>query len=118
MRKPFTVLAILAAMALMISANVGQTFAGAGQGNPLAATAGHAVTDSGLGNLRYHSGGSVQTGTHHTYAVYWGSSFSANYKTIINAYFGNVAADSGKTSNVYYSDTQYYQRIGGITTHV
>src|SRR5207237_1338507 len=79
-----------------------------GNGNPFA----------GSGNLTYHTGGSVQTGTHHTYAIYWGSSFSTNYKSIINTYFQAVAADSGKTSNVYYSDTQYYQTISGVTTHV
>jgi len=88
------------------------------------------VSASSAGNLLYHSGGSVQTGTHQTYAIYWGSDFSYNgvsgtaspngYQTLINAYFGNVAADSVKipnTSNVYYSDTQYYQNIG-TTTHV
>src|SRR4029079_13992810 len=30
----------------------------------------------------------------------------------------NVAADSGKTSNVYYAGTQCYQTIGGVTTYV
>lgn len=83
------------------------------------------VSASGAGNLLYHSGGSVQTGIHHTYAIYWGADFSYNgvsataspngYQTLINAYFGNVAADSGKSSNVYYSDTQYYQKIGTTT---
>jgi hypothetical protein len=36
----------------------------------------------------------------------------------INGYFRDVAADSGLLSNVYYSDTQYYQTIGGVTTHI
>lgn len=67
------------------------------------------------GNLSYHSGGSVQTGTQTTYAIYWGTSFSTNYQSLIDGFFKNVAADSGKTSNVYYSDTQYYQNIGGTT---
>ncbi|HLJ66096.1 MAG TPA: hypothetical protein VKX16_01890 [Chloroflexota bacterium] len=69
-------------------------------------------------NLLYHSGGSVQTGTHHTFAVYWnpwGSSFSGTYQTLINGYFGNVAAASGASSNVYAIDTQYYQNIGHTT---
>src|SRR5205823_14203232 len=29
-------------------------------------------------------------------------------------FFNDVAADSGKTSNVYYSDTQYYDTAGSI----
>jgi hypothetical protein len=63
------------------------------------------------GNLLYHSGGSVQLGTHNTYAIYWGAanSFNSGYQTVINQYFTDVAADSGKSTNVYYSDTQYYQ---------
>lgn len=72
----------------------------------------------GSSNLVYHSGGAVQTGTHTTYAIYWGSTFSTNYQSIINGYFGNVAHDSNHTSNVYYSDTQYYQTIGGATTTI
>jgi hypothetical protein len=75
----------------------------------------------GLGNLRYHSGGSVQTGTHNTYAIYWnpwGSTDNSTYQSTINQYFSDVASDSGKTTNVYYSDTQYYQTIGGTTTHI
>jgi hypothetical protein len=44
-------------------------------------------------------------------AIYWipsGYSVSAQYRSLIDGFFANVAADSGKTSNVYYSDTQYY----------
>ena len=73
---------------------------------------------SGYGRLYYHSGGSVQTGTHHTYAIYWGTSFSGTYQSLINGFFQNVAADSGKTSNVYYSDTQYYQSINNVKTYI
>ncbi len=73
----------------------------------------------GTGNLLYHTGGSVQTGTHHTYAIYWGSasSFSQAYQSTINGFFSAVTADSGKTTNVYYSDTQYYQ-VSGTQTPV
>jgi hypothetical protein len=74
----------------------------------------------GYGNLQYH-GGSVQTGTHHTYAIYWGggsgTSFDSSYQGNINQYFRDVAADSGKTSDVYYSDTQYYQSFG-VRTYI
>jgi hypothetical protein len=55
--------------------------------------------------------------TNHAYAIYWqpaGSSVSSNYDSLINGFFANVAADNGKTSNVYYSDTQYYDTIGSI----
>ena len=72
-------------------------------------------------NLVYHSGGSVQTGTHHTYAIYWGADSTfpdGNYQSLVNGYFQNVAAASGSTSNVYANDTQYYQTIGGTTTHI
>lgn len=76
----------------------------------------------GTGNLLYHAGGQVQTGTHHTYSIYWGTNFTyantTTYQSLIDGYFQNVAADSGKTSNVYYSDTQYYQTINSITTPI
>lgn len=73
------------------------------------------------GNLAYHTGGSVQTGTHTTYAIYWnpdGSTSSSAYQSTINTYFQNVAAATGSTSNVYYSDTQYYQTAGNTTTNI
>jgi hypothetical protein len=64
----------------------------------------------GSGQLRYH-GGSTMT-TNNTYAIYWQPSnwsqqFPSGYSTLVNQYFGDVAADSGKTSNVYYTETQY-----------
>ncbi len=133
MRKLAHFAAGLAALALAVTAYAPNAFAAqpdATQGNAF-----HAInpagTDSVAGkggpatdrpvatsNLVYHSGGSVQVGTHHTYAIYWGTSFSTNYKSLINGYFANVAADSGRTSNVYYSDTQYYQIIGGVKSYV
>lgn len=60
------------------------------------------------GNLVYHRGPVMTTNT--AYAIYWipaGYSVSPNYQSLINGFFQNVAADSGKTSNVYWSDTQY-----------
>jgi len=63
----------------------------------------------------------VQTGAHTTYAIYWSpfkSTFGSGYQSVIDGYFSNVAAASGATSNVYYSDTQYYQTIGGTTTPI
>ena len=57
--------------------------------------------------LIYH-GGPVMT-TNKTYAIYWvpgGYSIPAGYDTTINQFFGDVAADNGKTTNVYSVDTQ------------
>jgi hypothetical protein len=70
----------------------------------------------GAGQLTYH-GGPVQH-TNATYAIYWvpsGYSVSSDYESVINRFFGDVAADSGKTSNVYYSDTQYSDGSGKIS---
>jgi hypothetical protein len=39
---------------------------------------------------------------------------SAGYVSLINQYFANVAADSGKSTNVYASDAQYFDTTGTI----
>jgi hypothetical protein len=65
-------------------------------------------------NLGYHGGPAMHTNT--TYAIYWvpgGYSVSANYESLINRFFGDVGHDSGLTSNVYFSDTQYYDSVNG-----
>lgn len=70
---------------------------------------------SGSGNLTYHNGPVEHTNA--VYAIYWvpsGYSISSDYATVINRFFTDVAADSGKTSNVYYSDTQYSDSSGKI----
>ena len=67
------------------------------------------------GNLDYHGGPVMRTNK--TYAIYWipaGYSVSANYKTLIDRYFSDVAAASGATSNVYSVETQYYDTTGSI----
>lgn len=54
--------------------------------------------------------------TNATYAIYWvpgGYSVSTNYESLINRFFGDVGHDSGLTSNVYFSDTQYYDSVNG-----
>jgi hypothetical protein len=74
-----------------------------------------AGTSRGAGNLRYH-GGPVEH-TNKTYAIYWipsGYSVASGYSSVINQYFTDVAADSGKTSNVYYTGTQYYDGSGNV----
>lgn len=70
----------------------------------------------GLGPLQYNGGPVQHANT--TYAIYWvpsGYSVSSDYESLINRYFADVAADSGKTSNVYYSDTQYSDGSGPIS---
>lgn len=101
-----------------------------GRGLGMVPAHGHASqaagTQNSWGPLFYHSGGSVQTGTHHTYAIFWGSSFNASntslydptYQSLVARYFGDVAHDSGATSNVYYSDTQYYQTVNSVKTYI
>ncbi|HEV2593386.1 MAG TPA: hypothetical protein VGU02_15995 [Gaiellaceae bacterium] len=57
--------------------------------------------------------------TNTTYAIYWvpsGYSVSSNYESVINQYFTDVAADSGKTTNVYDAGTQYNDSTGYVTT--
>src|ERR1700691_1836692 len=41
--------------------------------------------------------------------IYWdpGNTFSTSYKSVINGFFTNVAADSGKTTNVFSTFLQY-----------
>jgi hypothetical protein len=69
---------------------------------------------SGGSNLSYHGGPVMHTNA--TYAVYWvpqGYSVSASYESLLDQFLGDVGADSGKSSNVYYSDTQYYDSTNG-----
>jgi hypothetical protein len=66
----------------------------------------------------------MRTNTVHT--IYWipsgatacGGSpchVSADYENLINQYFTDVAAANGTTSNVYSTDTQYYDATGAIS---
>ena len=69
----------------------------------------------GAGQLRYHGGPVMHT--NRTYSIYWvpsGYGLGSGYTTTIDQFFNDVAADSGKTSNVYYSDTQYYDGAGHV----
>jgi len=62
------------------------------------------------GNLTYH-GGKVLL-TNKTVAIYWSPSNAigngSSYASLINRYFGDVAAASGSTGNVYAVLNQYY----------
>jgi hypothetical protein len=74
-----------------------------------------ASTPSGDGPLLYHNGPVMHTNT--TYAVYWvppGYSMEAGYSTLIDQFFTDVAADSGKTTNVYSTATQYSDTHGNV----
>jgi len=67
-------------------------------------------------NLSYHGGPVMRT--NHSYAIYWSPSgaagYSTSYQSVTDRFLGDVAADSGKTGNVYFSDTQYYDGTGSI----
>jgi hypothetical protein len=80
--------------------------------------AGNARPQPGGGNnLVYHNGPVMRTNA--VYAIYWvpnGFTVSANYASVLNGFFQNVAADNGKQSNVYWSDTQYYDTTGAIAS--
>jgi hypothetical protein len=74
-----------------------------------------AAQAGGMGDLAYHLGRVMRTNK--VYAIYWvpaGFSTSAGYQSLINGFFTNVAQASGKTTNVYYGDTQYSDGTGKI----
>jgi hypothetical protein len=65
-------------------------------------------------NLTYHNGPVMRTNT--TFAIFWippGYNVSPGYIPLINRFFSDVAAASGSTTNVYSSDTQYYDTETG-----
>ncbi len=82
------------------------------------AVSGHGVsryTSRGFGTLRYHGGPVMHTNK--TYAIYWvpsGYTMASGYSTLVNQYFTDVAAASGQTSNVYYTETQYNDGSGYV----
>jgi hypothetical protein len=70
---------------------------------------------AGSNNNLLYNGGPVMH-TNKVYSIYWiptGYSVQPGYQTTIDGFFRNVAADSNKASNVYFSDTQYYDTING-----
>src|SRR5262249_22696279 len=65
------------------------------------------------GNLTWHGGPVMHSSN--VYAIYWapaGYGYQAGYDTAIAKYFSDVAADSGKPSNVYGVATQYGDGVG------
>jgi hypothetical protein len=72
-------------------------------------------TTFGSGPVLYHGGQVMRTNT--AYAIYWvpsGFSVDSSYESLINRYFGDVAAASGSQSNVYSVATQYYDADSSI----
>ena len=69
--------------------------------------------DTAAVNVSWHGGPVMHTNT--IYAIYWvpaGYSVSSGYESLINRYFSDVAADSGKLTNDYAVDPQYTDSSG------
>src|SRR4051794_21359480 len=130
MKEGSSLMRRLVCLAVLVTATVTVTSASAGAPDPSGAATGRALgmvptwaasmatqwmngaykATYGSGTLRYH-GGPTQT-TNTTYTIFWqpsnwGQAFPSGYSTLVNRYFADVAADSGKTTNVYYTATQY-----------
>src|SRR5712671_564430 len=78
-------------------------------------TGGNAAPAAPASALTYH-GGPVQHSSA-VYTIFWvPSSYSLpnGYRSTIAQYFTDVAHDGFKTSNVYASDTQYYDVTGTV----
>jgi PKD domain-containing protein len=74
---------------------------------------------SAEGNLTYHGGPVMHT--NRSYAIFWdpASALPAGYATLISRYLGDVAGDSGLSTNVYSVGTQYFDaggRAGYLST--
>lgn len=68
------------------------------------------------GGLVYR-GGPVVNKPHTIYSIFWipqNQTVSANYQSLINRYLMDVAADSGKTTNIYASVSQYTDDNGPV----
>ena len=69
-------------------------------------------------NLTYHGGPVMHA--NRVYSIFWGptNAWDNGYVSTIGSYFGDVAHDSGASSNVYFSDTQYSDGSGSIAYSV
>jgi hypothetical protein len=73
----------------------------------------HSTVPSGKPPLEWHGGPVMHSQT--AYAIFWapsGFSFPAGYTAAIEAFLKNVAADSGKSTNVYSVSAQYTDGTG------
>jgi len=70
---------------------------------------------SGGGNLLYNGGPVMRANT--THAIFWspaGFSMTSSYRQLVDRYLTDVAAASGSASNVYATDTEYFDSSGKI----
>jgi hypothetical protein len=70
---------------------------------------------SGAVNLLTYHGGQVFTSPPTVHNIYWvppGYTVAAGYQSVVDGFIENLSADSGKTTNVFYSDTQYTDGTG------
>ena len=88
----------------------------------LGAAAAHEPAYIGAPPLTFHGGdvmGTPSVGSHIVITpIYWsagGASFDPSYESIINQYLTDIAADSGKTTNVYSTIPQYTGANGTFT---
>jgi hypothetical protein len=76
----------------------------------------HVLAEARRGsNLVYHGGPVMRSSR--TYAIYWlppGASMGPGYQSTIDRYFADAAADSGSSTNVYSTLTQYFDTTGKI----
>jgi hypothetical protein len=73
-------------------------------------------------------GTATQTGEVTITPIYWapaGYNYSESngatgptYQAAINQYITDIAADSGKNTNIYGVNTQYYQTVNSVTTNI
>jgi hypothetical protein len=73
----------------------------------------HATVPTGSPPLEYHGGPVMHS--QESFAIFWapsGYSFPSGYEAAIETYLENVAADSGKPSNVYSVSAQYNDESG------
>jgi PKD repeat protein len=85
-------------------------------GTALGATPIHSTVPTGEPPLEYHGGPVMHSQT--SYAIFWapsGYSFPSGYTTAVEEFLEDVAADSGKASNVYSVSAQYTDGTGHAT---
>ena len=111
----FLLAAIAAVFASQTALASGPTIPARHTGGYVAARGTSPNSSASLNDLTYHGGPVMRVNK--TYAIYWipaGYSVSANYKTLIDRYYTDVAAASGANTNVYSVETQYSDTTGPI----
>jgi hypothetical protein len=116
-KRAVTVVGVVAASCALVAASA-QASARHGRIRGIVFAHGQSGLFGGGGNLSYHGGPVMPTSQ--VYAIFWippgysVDSTQPGYQQTIENYFTNVAHDSASgagpfSSNVYWSDTQYYQ---------